>query len=258
MGALGLLILGSIVVACILFLIQHLRQLGQLRSLNNNSHNNTNGRRRPKRILNPYEPMNEQQSLLENGIFPTRRSTPTKQTGGKWWLPMNQRRRRKQREADESLQGQRNSGRMLERVERGERRESITTTSGRGSPGSGGNSSSNRDDSFDSSLLAATFCRSSRVLKWHDQKAPFGFDLRVGKYSFVVSPVPYGRRRGDQTHGAIGRPKDVTATSNSSKDMPALLLSLLRLPRNRTVKSIAHDSEPFLAMADVAMNIRHP
>ena len=252
MGALGILILGSVVVACILLLIQRLRQLGQLRSVDNDS----NGRRRPKRILNPHEPMNEQQSLLENGIFPTRRSTPTNQAGGKWWLPMNQRRRRKQKEAEESLHGQRSSDRMLDRVERGERRKS-TTSRGGGSPDVGGSSSS-RDDSFDASLLAATFCRSSRVLKWHDQTAPFGFDLRVGKYSFVVSPVPYGRRLRDQTQGAGRRPKDVTATTTDENEMPALLLSLFRLPRNRTVKSIAHDSEPFLAMADVAMNIRHP
>ena len=243
MGAVSVLILGSIVVACILLLIQRLRKLGQLRSLNNDG---TTGR--PKRSLDPREPMDEQQSLLENGhALPTRRHKKHK-SGGRWWLPVSSRRRRKQKEEEEELSLLKHRGRestdfkVLDRD----------------------------SDRFDAGLLAATFCRSSRVLRWHDRKAPADFDRRVGKHSFLVSPVPYGRRLGDQVQGAVGRLQDLPtpqkstpASSTSSNtdptdSTPALLLSLLQLPQSRTIDSIAHDSEPFHVLSDLAMSIRHP
>ena len=169
MGAVGLLILGSVVVVLILLLIQRLRSLGQLSSLNSTG---TNGRRPKKRLLDPREPMNEQQSLLENGdIFNSRRakhnkSLHKKQSSGRWWLPHNQRRRRKEKEQEE----------LIHLKQRGRASTALNVLE--------------RDsESFDPSLLAATFCRSSRVLQWHDRKAPIYFDHRVGKHSFLVSPI---------------------------------------------------------------------
>jgi hypothetical protein len=241
LAAVGLLLLGAMVVACILLLVQHLRNLGQLRS----SLNSTGASGCPKRILDPHEPMHEQQSLLESGhaLFPPRRRPKhKKQNNGRWWLPANQRRRRKQKEDEEELTNLKHSGRAstdLNVLERG-------------------------SEAFDPGLLAATFCRSSRVLQWHDRTAPRGFDRRFGKHSFLVSPVPHGRRQGDHVQGAVGRQKDVPKSSSSSSSSgndpqkPALLLSLIQLPQDRTIKSIAHDSAPFHALADVAMSIRHP
>ena len=254
MGAVGLLILGSVVVVLILLLIQRLRSLGQLSSLNSTG---TNGRRPKKRLLDPREPMNEQQSLLENGdIFNSRRakhnkSLHKKQSSGRWWLPHNQRRRRKEKEQEE----------LIHLKQRGRASTALNVLE--------------RDsESFDPSLLAATFCRSSRVLQWHDRKAPIYFDHRVGKHSFLVSPVPHGRRGGDHIQSAVGRQKDMIGLQNTSQSnihrnrnrnntnntnkTPALLLTLLQLPQDRTIKSIAHDSEPFHALADVAHSIRHP
>ena len=90
MSAVGILILGSIIVACILLLVQRLRKMGHLRSLNN-----TDAYGSPyKRRINRSEPMEEQQSLLENGhAIPRARRHRNQSKSGRWWLPNSSKRR---------------------------------------------------------------------------------------------------------------------------------------------------------------------
>ena len=235
MGAVGILILGSIIVACILLLVQRLRKMGHLRSLNN-----TDAYGSPyKRRINRSEPMEEQQSLLENGhAIPRAQRHRNQSKSGRWWLPNSSKRRlRKQNE---------------------EKKEELLLLKHRGRPSTDLKVLDRDSGIFDAGILAATFCRSSRVLRWHDRKAPFGFDRRIGKHSFLVSPVPNGRRLGDHVQGAVGRLKERPNSNDATSTPPALLLTLLQLPQSRTVQSIAHDSKPFHALSEVAMSIRHP
>ena len=125
--------------------------------------------------------------------------------------------------------------------------------------GRGATEQSAVDDYAESGVLAATFCRNSRVLRWHDLFAPPSFDLRDGKFSYLVSPVRHGRRRSDYysaaSHALTPTPDIGGSVATTSVN---LVLSLLRLPRQRTVHVVSNDSAPFRALADVAMSIRHP
>ena len=85
--------------------------------------------------------------------------------------------------------------------------------------------------------------------------------------SYLVSPLLGGRLHQDDycRVGSASGPAVASSWNSNNPERqtdvdanPRLLLSLVSLPRERTVSSIAHDSAPFRALAAIAMSLRHP
>ena len=310
----GVFGVGAVIVAFVLLLIQRLRDAGQLagsggvqarggggRSAGRWHGRGTKAERRALLEKKRREVLDEARlarALGGDGAHGDRRGSGGRGRGAqtwqrrssnrslgkksaRWWLPQSRRRRHKEYQDERHL--------LQMDMEVVHRDSAIVdmdaiTVSGAADDGVGSGRRAAAlavPESVDASpeatkaaVLAATFCRSCRVLKWHNWPAPASFDLRGGKFSYLVSPVIGGRRRpGDyQPTGSalgLGAPTFATAELSTSSqqsgelqttngDDPRLVLSLLSLPNERTVACIAHDSAPFRALSAVATSIRHP
>ena len=273
----GVFGVGALLVACILLLIERLRSVGQLARADGSVQagagsgtgrwkgRGTKAERQALLKEKKRRVLNDAKYAKMIGAAHNRHPKKYRRRGSKWWLPPFQRKHRNE---------YRDEQRVLKLDLEVGRRDSIAIDvdnlpnllEGRNQGAHMPKIEDAHEDAEKAALLAATFCRSCRVLKWHDCPAPAFFDLRGGKFSYLVSPLLGGRQHPDDprhvgsAQGPYAPSKSKKATYHEQKqdEKPRLLLTLVSLPEERTVASITENSPQFRALSSMATAIRHP